>query len=213
MRKHLLSCCACIAAAIASSPVNADLISSEDFESGATGWNNNTTTFEAGTQFLGRHGGTGGAQALFKTYALTGAQTQVNVQFDFYEIDSWDQEFFTVFVDDVAIANDEFQWFRFDNPANATPLQNNGSTDLGFGIIGAPDQSYRYSFDINTTGTSIKLGFGTNLDQSIGDESWGIDNVVITDNLTAAVPEPSSFALLGCLSMMIGLRRRRRVAA
>lgn len=190
---------------------NADLIAAEDFESGATGWSDNTTTTEAGTRFLGRHGGTGGSQSLFKTFALSGNQTQVNIQFDFYEIDSWDIEEFTVFVDDVAVATDQFQWFRFDDPAAAIPLLGDGSTDLGFGIIGAPDQTYRYSFDINSTASSIKLGFGTNLDQATSDESWGIDNVLLNDDLTA-VPEPSSCLYL-LLALMLGVGFRKRAGS
>jgi VCBS repeat-containing protein len=44
---------------------------SEDFQSGATGWSNTTTSSSAGlTTFLGRFGGSGGSQAVSKSFAL-----------------------------------------------------------------------------------------------------------------------------------------------
>ncbi|MHC4993606.1 MAG: PPC domain-containing protein, partial [Planctomycetota bacterium] len=50
------------------------LVASEDFEGGATGWTDNTTTVGNAvfTEFLGRFAGTGGAQALSKTFNLSG---------------------------------------------------------------------------------------------------------------------------------------------
>ena len=55
----------------------------------------------------------------------------------------------------------------------------------------------------------MKLGFGATIGQGINDESWGIDNVLITDNVKGpVVPEPSTMLLFG--SGLIGLAGFRR---
>ncbi len=191
-------------------------IASEDFETGAAGWSNPTRTAAGApfTTFLGRFGGTGGSQAVWKEFALSGTETQVELQFDFFEIDSWDYEYFNVFVDDAQIVNDQFKHNRADDPALADPTFGaDGNTNFGFADW--PDQGFTYHLTVATTATSLKLGFGSTLDQGIGDESWGIDNVVITDNSRPAppvgtVPEPGTMVLLGSgLMALAGTARRR----
>ena len=59
--------------------ISATTIADEDFESGTTGWSNNTTESATNfTRYLGRFGGTGGAQHVYKTFALSGNQDQVS---------------------------------------------------------------------------------------------------------------------------------------
>lgn len=188
----------------------AALITSEDFEGGATGWSNNATTAGGGdfSTFLGRFGGSGGDQRVFKNYALSGTQTEVTISFDFYEIDSWDGELFMIYVDDVVLQADQFQHTKKDVPSNATNIFGNGFTDHGFS--GWSDQGYRYSFTVSTASTNLKLGFGSYLNQAENDESWGIDNVVIEDNSTVdPIPEPATMVLFGAgLVGLAGYRRR-----
>ncbi len=171
---------------------NAALITSEDFQSEATGWSDNTRAGGGAnfTTFLGRHTGSGGSQYLYKTYQLSGTQTQVTINFDFYEIDSWDGETFYVFIDDTIVVADSFNFKSYQDPVNAVSHQE-GTVggywgwwwNLGFGKWS--DQTYTYTLVVNTTASSIKLGFATNLGTGIADESWGIDNVIINDNATS----------------------------
>jgi large repetitive protein len=189
----------------------AGLVASENFESGATGWNDNTTT-NGGTNFttfLGRFGGTSGAQTVNKTYALSGTQTQVTVTFNFYEIDSWDYEYFKVFINDAVVSSLDFKHNVDDGTRHGlTKIFSGDNGNINYGFSTWPDQGYLYQFVINTTGTSLKLGFGSTLNQGIGDEAWGIDNVIISDN-ASSVPIPAAFWLLGSgLVGLVGLRKR-----
>jgi len=191
----------------------AGIVASEDFESGATGWSNNTTTNGGSpfSTFLGRFGGTGGAQTVYKTYALSGNQTQVSVTFNFYEIDSWDYELFDVFINDAVVSSLDFKHNRDDGVLHGlTKIFSGDNGNIDYGFSGWPDQGYLYQFVVNTTATSLKLGFGSTLNQGIDDEAWGIDNVQITDN-APAVPVPASVLLLGPgLAVLASVKRKLR---
>lgn len=191
-------------------------ISAENFEAGALGWNGglvDNTHPETFTGFLGRYGSPDGTgQAVWKNFELPNDQTQVVIEFDLYEIDSWDStEFFDVYIDDAVVASDK-RWYARPNAVAVST-----GTDLGFASTagGASwnwDGIYHYSFAYATSASSVKLGFGSTLNSAISDESWGIDNVAISDNYVY-VPEPITaagvFMALGCLGAYI---RRRRVA-
>ena len=193
---------------------NAAVITDENFESGATGWHNNLTT-DGGdpfTTFLGRFPGQTGTQENFKTYSLSGTQTQITIEFDFYEIDSWDYEYFNVFVNDAEVIHDQFKHNREDfanSPfMSASSLIFSGDNgNVNYGFTGWPDQGYHYSYTFDSTASSLKLGFGATISQGIGDEAWGVDNIMITDN-SSPVPLPGAVWLLG--SGLIGLVRFRK---
>ena len=177
----------------------------EDFEGGTTGWNNNTTTSETTfTEFLGRFArevDVADNQEIFQTFTLSGTQEYVTVEFDFYEIDSWDNEFFYVFVDDVLLT-DSHQLRA--NTYNDLSTGKNGNisytvqeTSQAAGKIGFTDrffdQTYHFSLIIPTTAATIKLGFGSNLSSNTNDESFGIDNITIQEASTAGTNNQEIF--------------------
>jgi len=195
---------------LAFSTANAAVVSMENFESGtASGWSNNLVTNGGATftSFLGQFGGTGGNQTIFKDYALSGNQTEITVNFSFYEIDSWDNELFNIYFDDALIRQDEFKHNIEEAPSGTVDLFGGASSpDTNYGFANWPDQGYGYSMTFATTATNFKLGFGTTLNSGISDESWGVDNIEIYDNVSA-VSEPSTLPLmLGGLAILIGLR-------
>ncbi|MDY6850745.1 MAG: hypothetical protein SV487_01530, partial [Thermodesulfobacteriota bacterium] len=157
----------------------AALISFEDFETGASGWNNNTVT-DGGvnfTNFLGRFDCPGTGQSVYKTYTLSGTQTEVTVSLYIYEIDSWDNENFVIFADDIQIASFYFQHGRDDGSASLEKIFTGDNGVMNYGFSHWPDQGYRYTFTHATTAASFKLGFGDAIGQGIADESWGVDNI------------------------------------
>ena len=152
---------------------------SDNFEDGNTnGWSN-ASVHDGGaeaTQFLGKLGGSAGAEATSKTYNFGSSQAgkEVEISFDFYELDTWDWEYLKVFVNgDIESSTryhvnaNEAGGERFNSNVEGT---NTSYTDTKHTI------TLKATLDENG---EVTLGFGSTLNQSIADESFGIDNIVI----------------------------------
>lgn len=164
------------------------LISSEDFQTNATGWSDTTreTSNPYLTTFLGRHSQEAGAQNTFKTYTMTGMQDYTVITFDMYKIDSWDGEFFRVFVNDAQVINLSLTQSAFQQPADGTSgvvsytVQELTPFAANFALGGWNDQIFRFTLTVqNSAAANLKLGFSSTLDQAVSDESWGVDNINI----------------------------------
>ena len=168
-------------------------ITDEDFEGGASGWSDNTTdNTEAGifTEFLGRHQGNSG-QSLSKTFTGLTNGDDVTISFNFYEIDSWDAEDFMVYLNDTEV-------IRLSNLSGSAPLVSDSGSFAGgtwsmtaietsinnaywTGNTWNDDANYEFTLTLPSyASTTLKLGFGSEADQGIADESLGIDNLLIT---------------------------------
>ncbi len=158
-----------------------------------------------------------GAQVVSKTFTLNSSATSAQIEFDFIKLNSWDsvpnmyqapQAYGpeSIFVH----LNDEFA-FSF------TPVDigGNGGASLGSGSFvvdgltgtynvtspGADanldtnnpdsqqftDRVYRVTMTVLGTGATLKLGFGSNTDEPWQNESFGLDNIRLSQVSTAAV--------------------------
>ncbi|MCK5830891.1 MAG: tandem-95 repeat protein, partial [Methylococcales bacterium] len=163
---------------------------SENFEDGAEGWSNNTVTETNGnaTDFLGQFGGTKGEEGISKTYdfGVSHAGENVTIEFDMYEIDSWDDEQFNVFVNGKMVSSEYMSHYNRTLSVHATDEQDGGTEIDNIGNTSdkyylSHDESHHYSFEATVDKNGqVKLGFGSTIDEGKDDESWGIDNVAIT---------------------------------
>lgn len=160
----------------------------EDFEDDAAGWNANTTQSSSQLgSFLGRfnelHDGAAAEDAIIeKTFAMPTNVDEVILEFDQIQIEEWEGEAFTLYINGEAIqAEDLFNKLRL-NEHGEVELERVASADsdqdLGFGANA--DSKTHYVVKIKTGGRPITVGFGSNLDQNVSDEAWGVDNVRIS---------------------------------
>jgi hypothetical protein len=182
------------------------LLEKNDFEP-VSGWSNTTTTAIAdngdttqvpATSFLGRFPvsySNGNPYILTKTYTFPGYPNyEIDIEFDFYEIDTWDGERFEFYANNELLAVDHFvmdgQQYLKDSNITGINLQDNIRPETGY----VSDQTYRYKIRTKlNSNAQVTLKFQTNLeftdpkyanywskfDEGVNNESWGIDNVKI----------------------------------
>ncbi|NDV18287.1 tandem-95 repeat protein [Pseudodesulfovibrio sp. JC047] len=169
-----------------------------DFENGSEGWEVITWTGVEDapvtetdgimTDFMGRFGNLSGTSDAFKDFPVADQADSVTLEFDLYEIDSWDGEWFGVSV------NGETAMFPLhhgspDGPIpggpayvtpgitlTVTPVTPDGQ-DLGF--RGWSDQIHHVTITIDDPGQNLSVGFLNTLNQSVIDEAYGIDNISV----------------------------------
>jgi hypothetical protein len=171
------------------------VISNENFDAGATGWNNNTTRTVGGERILGRFSGSLDAE---KTFAVSQDVAGYLITFDFYELDSWDNEEFYVYVDGKAV-----NLGRFSHGSDESENQKSGTSadDISWSYSSGARQylsnTQHWADQIHSvtlwvpqgvvTGDELTLRFDARINSGMGDESYGIDNVVIATQQTRIV--------------------------
>ena len=121
-----------------------------------------------------------------KAITVEGGRAQT-IEFDFLRIDSWDGEFFQVYSGDDIILQEQFYFGRtkgvthgnktIDGLTYHYTIEPNGKRSNTV-FSGWDDQKYRITITTPPELATIDLGFSSTLNQSIADESWGIDNLV-----------------------------------
>lgn len=178
----------------------------ENFEAAATGWSTptRTTTTETGG-FMGPFGvytnnRTSNIAVTSQTFSLEGNhQNGATVSFKFHRLDSWDNEYFKTFINDVQIINESFvMTTEVTSSRQGTVLSAGVSyawtmtpvTGSYKNLYGSTATWYDQSFLVSIVATpttasaaetlaNMKIGFGSNLDSAISDESFGIDDFSI----------------------------------
>ncbi len=168
----------------------------DGFENGiADGWSVQTTddsNLVLGG-ILGRFGGTGGGQMVHKTYELNPDAGFAVLEFDLHAIDSWDLEDLKIFLNDEVASKRSFSTHaghsdlqravNIDDPNIKITYTTPTGSEVGFwdrGDISSHDETVSVRIEVTDPGSSLKLGFGSTLNQSVDDESWAVDNVRVT---------------------------------
>ena len=164
---------------------NQTIIDSFDTLNSWTGGALNNSSSYFGS-FLGRYGNgtkTNG-QDVSKSFTLSSQPDTIS--FDFIKFDTWDGESFTAYVNNTAAFTGSF---RYGQSISSTSGSTNGfnwtitpKDSLGtHGFGGWENQTATITISLPQGYSNFnKLGFGSNLDEVISNESYGIDNLTIT---------------------------------
>merc|ERR1711998_18381 len=148
------------------------LVSQENFDKGALGWSNDTTTTCGGYALLGGFGQFAGGEVK-KTFANLTEHTQVRVVATFHFIDSWRGETAFSRVDDSYVWTD-----RYDSSPGTGATKGNicGKTDV-------PEMKFAVPVDVvaphDPMATRVKVSFGATLDADPSTASWGLSSVAV----------------------------------
>ncbi|MFL4471863.1 Hint domain-containing protein [Tateyamaria armeniaca] len=173
----------------------------DDFEGAVTGWSNNQTDSDPslGTS-LGRFGSPDGIIATQRTFDLGSDADEITVDFDALLLDSWNGEDFIITVNGTEVrvpflegdASDPAPQ-SFTGPDGATysfTFTNQATGALGYSS-GTDDTILNVALSITNPPPSLTIGFGSDLNSTIANESFAIDNFRV------ARTDPSDDTLTG----------------
>ncbi|MDP0561530.1 MAG: tandem-95 repeat protein [Candidatus Endonucleobacter sp. (ex Gigantidas childressi)] len=175
---------------------------SDNFEAGSNGWSSSTTSDSGsfGTGYmLGEFAN--GAGTISKDYDVPQGLDEISITFTMHEINTWDGESFTV-----VINGEEYTSITLthkgkggtnDNDDVGTTVLVDGAGNIVGQVVHGTDgivsgtgthatgelgQSHEFTITVPIVAgaKTINLGFKSNLDAGVLDESWGIDNITIS---------------------------------
>ncbi|MFE8583487.1 cadherin domain-containing protein [Sphingomonas sp. NCPPB 2930] len=164
----------------------------ETFEGGLNGWTGATVTaaVDGSGNYLGPLGGSGNnaivTEQISKTFAInSGGAQQVTLTFDALRIDSLDGgDNLSVYVNGKVVATITSTATVLPNAGVTATLSSGATTRIysaGWGGDTANDTIYQLTVNapIAAGDTSVRIGFGSNANSPISDESWGFDNILV----------------------------------
>ena len=154
--------------------------SSENFTNDSNGWNLTVWDSQGAGKMLGLMGGTSGTEGYSKLYQFgqTNANRKAKISLQFYKVDSWDGEFFIIFVNGVTVYRKSFVGTSY---GNSDPSETGTTVSLGASSASWNFEEYfNLSFEAYTDNNGdLRLGFGNTLDQPTWDEAAAVDNITI----------------------------------
>jgi hypothetical protein len=162
------------------------LVHSEDFNTTPTNWNDNTTTTCAGHKILGGYGIAGNNKSFTKNFDLSAySHTHVKVKFNYYSLDTWDDEAAILRIDGFPTWTENRVHFLTQG---REVFANCGSG----GYSGYKDRVLQGNAFIEHTANSVNLNFTSTLNEGPTNESFGIDNLEIwvKKQTGQVLPEP-----------------------
>ena len=157
------------------------LVHAENFDSGAEGWNVNTTTTCGNSTILGGYNVAGRGRPLQKYLSLAGIpHTHVKIKFNYYAIDSWDGGTDVGFVK----INGRTVWSQALVYTDPSREELCGSGAWPDGMISA-DGFIEHSGDL------LEIRFDSGLTEALNNESFGIDNLEVWVKNETAQTRPS----------------------
>ena len=187
----------------------------DDFQSGVTGsWTNASTTTapaDGSRGFLGQFGN--GTVSL--PIAGIPSHTEVTISFDLYLLNSWDgnggagPDLISVSADGASLllatfsnvtngSDNGFQSFPGTYPGPSY-VARTGATEAGtLGGTFYGDSVYEFTYTFPHTASTLQFDFSASGLEDIGNESWGLDNVVVsTQHLNMEEDVVTEFTLPG----------------
>lgn len=193
-----------------SAPATGSLIYADDFDGGSDGGWGATPTDNTDAFFgsvLGRIQGTASSTDIEAQRTLTfdPAYDDAVIEFDFHEIDSWDNEEFQIYANGQEIFSDIFQ-HSTDYTGGSNTVTIGGVTyTVTVTSLGAPaqngytsgqswsmDQSFRVRIEVENAPDTLDLGFGSTLNQATSDESYALDNFAVVSTNDRTI-DPTDF--------------------
>lgn len=223
IRKQAIAALALVASAHIGG-AQAAQVYSQNFESGAKGaeWSGAGTVQDslglAAFGFGELHLKNDGTNASVLTLSGLAAHTQLTLNFSMALWDSIDLfgDRFIIQIDGVPVydeSTDFGNYFPGDNigrgPGDLVTPPFSDFFTPNFGYGSHRDSARAAQFTVDHTGSSVVISWQFPNSQTAPDESFGLDNVVVSTN-TSPVPLPGSMTMLGLgLAGMAALRRRR----
>jgi hypothetical protein len=199
-----------------------DANSTQTFDSSLSAW---TTAFQSSVQPLYLYNPTGTATNVALGNFANGAKssgqdvwTNLNfnrqggsIAFDLLRLDTWDNESFNVYANDVSILSTIFG--GLSNESSPRSGSSNGYSwlitpypDYLVGSNGFTKQTFNVNIRVSTAVTSLKLGFGSSLNEAPDNESYAIDNFIARTNLGQVLLDETFDGTLGGWQRPSGVR-------
>jgi uncharacterized repeat protein (TIGR01451 family) len=166
------------------------VIYQDDFEGAVSGWTINNTDFDPDvTTFLGRFDNS--PTSTSRTFAIPPSTARVDIVFDFYRFDSWDNtarfgfDRFQVDIDGTQIFSLPFpnpQATRSGTLGNVdwSHVPTTGRVELAFNTGEFWfDQLHRFTISVENPGATLDLTLRCAINQGGNDESCGFDNMSV----------------------------------